>query len=69
MIGNIELPVGTRFKVRANGREMSLEVIESFDCDSCAFYDRSFGLCPNLECGGAERTDSTPVIFRKTTNN
>lgn len=66
----IELPVGTRFKIKADDRAILLEVVESNDCGNCFFYAGILrGPCCCLECAGAFRTDSTPVIFKKTENN
>lgn len=65
MIGKIELPVGTRFKIHQGGTSISYEAVESTDCERCAFYSGMFGICPHIECAKADREDETPVIFEK----
>lgn len=65
MICRIELAAGTRFKIHEGDTAISYEVVESTDCESCAFYSGIFGICPHLECTESFRKDITPVIFKK----
>lgn len=60
----IDLPVGTRFKVKVNNRVISVEVIESDDCEGCVFHSELKAPCPLFECTGGFRVDLTPVIFK-----